>query len=117
MEHIYWKPAVEKMLDFVAGHPQNSTMSEVTAVDADRFIPEIKGRSIQLYSMLSKGVHWEYFTSALVFDESTVKDAIRETCLIISQLGLASHFIPTAYASLLPEKAVAEYITFRKLMS
>ena len=64
------------------------------------------GRSSQLYSTLSKGVHWEFFTSVLVFDEFTVKSAIRDTCLLVGKLGLISHFVPTAFASLEPNEAL-----------
>lgn len=116
LEHIYWKPAVEKMLDFVSTLPQDPVLNDILAIDADSYIDENKGRSVQLYSTLSKGVHWEFFTSALLFDEATVKGVIRDTCLLISHLGLTSHFIPTAYASLEPNKAVEEYINFRKLV-
>jgi hypothetical protein len=115
-EHIYWKPAVESMLDFVSKHSSDPLLAEVLAVDADTYVGETKGRSAQLYSTLSKGVHWEFFTSALLFDESTVKTAIRDTCLLVAHLGLTSHFIPTAYASLEPARALDEYIAFRKLV-
>ena len=115
-EHIYWKPAVERMLDFVSKHQPDPGLTDILAIDAETYIGECKGRSMQLYSTLSKGVHWEFFTSALLFDEATVKNAIRDTCLIVSHLGLTSHFIPTAYASLEPGKAVDEYISFRKLV-
>jgi hypothetical protein len=91
-------------------------LADVLAIDADSYIGETKGRSAQLYSTLSKGVHWEFFTSALLFDESTVKTAIRDTCLLVAQLGLTSHFVPTAYASLEPAEAVDEYISFRKVV-
>jgi len=116
VEHIYWKPAVERMLDFVSTYPSNPALTDILAIDAETYISETKGRSAQLYSSLSKGVHWEFFTSALVFDEATVKNAIRDTCLIVSHLGLTSHFIPTAYASLEPLQAVEEYIAFRRLI-
>ncbi len=115
-EHIYWKPALEAMLDFVSKRKSDPALAEIFAIDADRYIDESKGRSIQLYSMLSKGVHWEFFASALLFDESTVKTAIRDTCLLVSHLGLISHFVPTAYASLDRMRAVDEYIEFRKFV-
>ena len=104
------------MLDFISTLPQDPTLKDILAIDADTYIDENKGRSVQLYSTLSKGVHWEFFTSELLFDETTVKGVIRDTCLLISNLGLTSHFIPTAYASLEPNKAVEEYINFRKLV-
>lgn len=114
LEHIYWKPAVDKMIDFVSNYPTDSALSDILLIDADSYVGRSKGTSTQLYSTLSKGVHWEFFTSSLVFDEVTVKSLIRDTCLLVSHLGLISHFIPTAYASLEPNQAVEEYINFRK---
>ncbi|MDP1978710.1 hypothetical protein [Undibacterium sp.] len=116
LEHIYWKPAVERMLDFVSTIPAEPTLAEVLLIDAEVYIGETRGKSAQLYSTLSKAVHWEFFTSALLFDELTVKTSIRETFLLVSKLGLISHFVPTAYASLKPDEAVEHYISFRKLV-
>lgn len=114
MDHVYWKPAIERMLDFVSSHETPLALAELSEVDAESYINATRGRGQQLYSMLSKGVHWEFFSSSLLFDEATVKSAIRDTCLLVSQLGLTSHFIPTAYASLMPEDALNAYLRFRK---
>jgi len=116
MEHVYWKPAVEKMLDFVSTLPSDPALAELLTLDADSYVSETRGRGAQLYSTLSKGVHWEFFTSALLFDELTVKAAIRDTCLLVSRLGLISHFVPTAYGSLSESEAIAEYVSFRRLL-
>jgi len=116
LEHIYWKPAVYKMIDYVYTLPHDPVFTDILRIDADTYIAESKGRGMQLYSTLSKGVHWEFFTSALLFDEATVKNAIRDTFLLASHLGLTSHFIPTAYASLEPQEAVELYINFRRLV-
>lgn len=115
-DHVYWKPAVDRMLDFVSTISEKDGLSEVLDLDPEHFIDGARGRSAQLYSTLSKGVHWEFFTSVLVFDELTVKTQIRDTLLLIGQLGLASHFIPTAYASLSNDVAVNTYVAFRKEM-
>jgi hypothetical protein len=112
-EHVFWRPAVNKMLDFVS-NVSDPALSEIFALDAENYINEAKGRSLQLYATLSKGVHWEFFTSVLVFDEPTVKTAIRDTCLLVGHLGLTSHFIPTAYASLSPNDALNSYLLFRR---
>lgn len=114
LEHIYWKPAVEKLLDFTSSYKSETALAEILSTDAERYIPRVKGRSLQLYSTLSKGVHWEFFTTPLIFDESTVTNAIRDTILLLSQLALTSHFIPTAYASLPPRDALAAYLEVRK---
>ena len=116
LDHIYWKPAVESMLDYVGTGPSNLALTELLTLDAENFVNTCRGRGSQLYSTLSKGVHWEFFTNALVFDESTVKSALRETVLFVIQLGLASHFVPTALACLDPEEAVKTYAAIRKVI-
>lgn len=114
VDHLYWRPAVERMLDFLSSSQAYPTLPDIRELDAETYINTTKGRSLQLYSTLSKGVHWEFFTSALLFDEITVKSLIRETCLLVGHLGLTSHFIPTAYASLTPDEAVNAYLAFRR---
>ncbi|HOE42053.1 MAG TPA: hypothetical protein PLB25_10555 [Rhodoferax sp.] len=115
-EHIFWKPAINRMLDYVSSLESDPLLADVANIDPDRFIDETKGRSIQLYSTLSKGVHWEFFTSALLFDEATVKNSIRETFLLVANLGLVSHFVHTAYASLAPDEAARCYKAIRRLV-
>lgn len=116
VDHIYWKPAVEEMLDYVSGLPTDPALTEIYSMDSETYLKEASGRSSQLYSMLSKGVHWEFFTSALLFDEQTVKNAIRDTCLLVAHLGLVSHFIPTAFSRLEPMVAVEKYLSYRRLL-
>lgn len=120
MEHVYWKPAVERMLDYVSANQSSPeyasqpAVQEILRIDPLKYVDETRGRSAQLYSTLSKAVHWEFFTTALVFDEPTVKSAIRDACLIVGHLGLTSHFIPTAYCSLAPKQALDTYLLLRK---
>ncbi|WP_073102709.1 hypothetical protein [Pollutimonas bauzanensis] len=115
-DHFFWKPALNRMLDYVSTLEQDPLLADVVNIDPDRFINEARGRSAQLYSTLSKGVHWEFFTSALLFDEATIKSAIRDTFLLVANLGLTSHFVHTAYASLDPVKAVSCYKAIRRLV-
>ncbi len=115
-EYVFWKPAFNRLLDHISAQDADPLLSDIVSIDPDRFIDEIKGRSAQLYSTLSKGVHWEFFTSALLFDEPTVKNMIRDTLVLVANLGLVSHFVHTAYASLPPEEAVNSYKAFRRLV-
>ncbi|MGC4078662.1 MAG: hypothetical protein QM702_16810 [Rubrivivax sp.] len=108
-DHVFWRPALNRTIDYVSSLPTDPLLVDIHSIDPDRFIDETRGRSAQLYSTLSKGVHWEFFTSALLFDETTVKNAIRDTFVLLANLGLASHFIHTAYASLTPVEAVNYY--------
>lgn len=115
-DHVFWKPALARLLDHVSTLATDPLLADVLNIDPDRFIDETKGRSAQLYSTLSKGVHWEFFTSAILFDEVTVKSAIRDAILLVAHLGLASHFVHTAYASLGPDVAVDSYKAIRRLI-
>lgn len=115
-DHVFWKPALDRMLDYVSTLESDTLLADVLNLEPDRFIDETKGRSAQLYSTLSKGVHWEFFTSALLFDEATVKSAIRETFVLVANLGLISHFVHTAYACLGPTDAVSCYKAIRRLV-
>jgi len=115
-DHFFWKPAIDRMLDFLATRPPNERSPDLMDIDPDNYISTVKGRGSQLYSSLSKGVHWEYFTSALVLDDPTIKTLIRDTCVLVAQLGLISHFIPTACASLSPAKALSTYRAFRRAL-
>lgn len=114
LEYLYWKPAVEKLLDFTSSYKSEPALVDILSTDAEAYIPSVKGRSRQLYSTLSKGVHWEFYTTPLVFDESTVTNAIRDTILLLSQLALTSHFVPTAYASLAHKDALDTYLAIRR---
>lgn len=116
-DHIYWKPAVDKMLDHIAGVEYSPEFDELLKIDSENYVSECKGRLVQLYSMLSKAVHWEFFTNELVLDEPTVKNTMRESCLIVGHLGLVSHFISTAFGSLSPNEAVEEYVSFRRAIA
>lgn len=73
----------------------------------------MKGRLGTLYSELSKGVHWKFFSAETEYDEATLKDKIRDLFVLISILGVASQFSPTAYASMDSEAALANYLAFR----
>ncbi len=111
-EHAYWKPSIELALDAI-NSANEAGFSDILSLDPENYIPETRGRSISLYSKLSKGVHWEFFSSSVVLDEGTIKDAVRDTLLTLSAMGLISHFIPTAYRKLNNTDAMAAYLEFR----
>ena len=111
-DHLHWRPAVENLLDFLRTQPPKTEHYDILMLDAENFTDSVKGKSVQLYSTLSKGVHWEFFSSAFVFDAPSVKTHIQDTLLLVSQLGLISHFIPTAHASLSYPKALEAYVSF-----
>lgn len=60
-EHIYWKPAIMQMVNFLSGHEGHVHLSDVIGLDPDNYVSMAKGLSLQLYSAFSKGVHWEFF--------------------------------------------------------
>ena len=117
MDHLYWKPAIENAVDFLSAYAPEPLLVDIISADPEKFIATTRGVSAQLYSTLSKGVHWEFFNSLLLLDEPTVKLTIKEACITMAKLGLISHFIPTAYACIDKNKAVEAYIDFRRVVS
>jgi hypothetical protein len=114
-DHVYWQPAVENIIDYLGDIPEvPPELVEIFSADPKKYIDITKGSCMQLYSQLSKGVHWEYFSSAIQMDEVTVKNLVRETLVTVASVGLISQFIPTAYASLSPEDALANFVKLRK---
>jgi hypothetical protein len=111
-EHVYWRPAVEAALDFIATD-NSDILQDLRSLEPDKYVGYIRGRCAALYSTLSKGVHWDFFTSSIILDEGTIKDSIRETLLALGSMALISHFIPTSYRSLDHAAAVEAYKALR----
>ncbi len=114
VDHVYWKPAVEAALDYLAEHGGGESLHELQAMDPETFTSSTKGKCAALYSTLSKGVHWDFFVSSVVMDEGTLKDSIRDCFIQVGNLGFVSHFVPTAYRSLDRTDALVAYNEFRK---
>lgn len=114
VDHVYWRPAVEAALDYLVENGGEG-QAELQALNPESFTAETRGRCSDLYSKLSKGVHWDFFVSSVVLDEITLKDAIRDCLIRISGLGFVSHFVPTAYRSLDKNTALDTYKEFRKV--
>lgn len=115
-DHLVWRPAYNDLLDSVS-NSRLGDLDEITGIDADSFIPRMKGKFRNLYSSLSKGVHWDFFNSSIEYDESTLKTDLQDMFTQISILGLASHFVPTAHSSLNTAEALSIYIEIRSQLS
>lgn len=113
-DHVYWRPAVEAALDFLAEQDDTDTFAELKAIDPETFTASTRGRSSALYSKLSKGVHWDFFVSSVIMDEGTLRDAIQDCFTLVGNLGFVSHFVPTAYRSLDHASALVAYNEFRR---
>lgn len=111
-EHVYWRTAIENTIDFVASDTSEA-LQDIRALDPNTYVSYLRGRSSALYSTLSKGVHWDFFASSVVLDEVTIKDATRETLLLLGGAALLSHFVPTCYRVLDPTVALDAYKTLR----
>jgi hypothetical protein len=110
VDHLFWRPAVEAALDFVVSLPATPILDEFLRIEADTFISTARGRGGAIYSQLSKGVHWEFFSSAsTTFDPTTVRQVIADTFTWVCQLALVSHFLPGAHGCLSTENAVQAY--------
>jgi hypothetical protein len=114
LDHVYWKPAVEAALDYLSQSGEAEVVGELQTMDPETFTSSTKGRCAELYSKLSKGVHWDFFVTSVVMDEGTLKDAIRDCFIQVGNMGFVSHFVPTAYRSLQKTDALVAYSNFRK---
>jgi hypothetical protein len=112
-EHVYWIPAVEEMLDYI-DNDNSESLGDLKKLEPIKYVGFTKGKCASLYSTLSKGVHWEFFTSSIVMDEGTIKDSIRDMLVTVGGMSLVSHFIPTAYRSLDRGGALDSYKAFRE---
>jgi hypothetical protein len=112
-DHLFWKPGLERALNHIDenGH---LALAEIKGRDPDRFVVRTKGQMQSLYSTLSKGVHWEFFTSGIIMDEVTLKEGIKDAFSLIGGLALVSHFIPTAVGCLPADEAVNTYISLKE---
>ncbi|GJD47235.1 hypothetical protein AFCDBAGC_5127 [Methylobacterium cerastii] len=113
VDHVYWRPATEAALDYLAAYTGEGDLTELKKADPEAFIGKTKGRCAAIYSTLSKGVHWEFFTSAVTMDEGTLKDTLRDCLLQVGTLGFFSHFVSTSYRALEKDVALAAYLEFR----
>lgn len=112
-DHLFWRPALENALNHIENE-NSSYLDSFKTHDPEKFVGRTKGRMQSLYSSLSKGVHWEFFTSEIIMDEVTIKEAIKDSLSILSDLALVSHFIPTAVGCLKPNEAVQAYISLKE---
>ena len=111
-DHLFWRPAFERLLEKIDSFG-SAQFPDITSLEPHNFTPTMKGRLANLYSSLSKGVHWEFFAPEAEYDEATLKDKLRDLFVLISMLGLTAHFSPTAYASMSDDDALSAYLNFR----
>ncbi|MEQ8965567.1 MAG: hypothetical protein RID91_07070 [Azospirillaceae bacterium] len=91
---IYWRPAVENFIDSSTEIDKFTLISEIHRIDPEKFVTSIRGRAMQLYPSLSKGVHGEVLLPIeTLYDTSTVQESLRESIQLVAKLGLVSHWI------------------------
>ncbi|ARE85382.1 hypothetical protein ROSMUCSMR3_03936 [Roseovarius mucosus] len=115
-DHLIWRPAYSELLDQIQNSGRDE-FEELISIEPEAFVPRMRGELGRLYSSLSKGVHWDFFNSAIEYDESSIKANLQDLFSRVSILGLTSHFIPTAYSSLMPDDAFDIYAQMRSHVS
>lgn len=115
-DHLIWRPAFGDLLDKIQ-ESRRDGFEEITRIEPEAFVPRMRGDLGRLYSSLSKGVHWDFFNSAIEYDESSMKANLQDLFSRVSILGLTSHFIPTAYSPLTAEDALDMYAQMRSNLS
>jgi hypothetical protein len=107
-DHLLWRPAAQQMLGAVTD--QGVWLAELAANDMELFISRKRDEIGRLYSSLSKGIHHEFvMPPGTLYDRSTVRNLVLSTVRQVAELGLVSHFIAHASATLNSEEALATF--------
>lgn len=107
-DHLVWRPAVQQMLGVAKGG--GNWFAQLGAISPDSFVTRKRDEISRLYSSLSKGIHHEFvLPPGTLYDRATVVDLVQRTIHLIADIGLVSHFIPHASASLSPDDAMATF--------
>lgn len=110
-DELFWRPAFINALDYIDNNGLiRSPLMET--VEPDRFIGRTKSELSRLYSLLSKGVHWDYLTPEAMLDPDTLSVALDDCESYISLLAFTSHFIPTSYGRIDKARAYELYSEF-----
>ncbi|WP_440980076.1 hypothetical protein ACQHGV_07905 [Sphingomonas pseudosanguinis] len=95
-DELFWRPAFVSALDYIDSNGLDRSALMAT-MEPDRYISRTKAELSRLYSLLSKGVHWDYLTPEAMLDPDTLLVALDDCQSYISLLAFTSHFIPTSY--------------------
>ena len=108
-EELFWRPAYTALLSYF--EEKNLSKSPLmNNIEPSLFVTRAKTKMNQLYSTLSKGVHWDYLAPTVMLDSETIATTIEDTLAYVKLLGITSHFIPTCYGRLNKEEACQIYL-------
>lgn len=110
-DELFWRPAFINALDYIDDHNLERTPL-MGDIEPPNFIGRVKSELTRLYSLLSKGVHWDYLTPEAMLDPDTLLVALEDCRAHIGLLAFTSHFIPTSYGRI--DKALA-YQIYREI--
>ncbi len=115
-EHIYWKSALETLIDKVPDGRGGEWFVKIRNIGSEKFCSSIRGELRRLYSTLSKGIHHEFvIPTESVFDYETISNAIRDSLYIIASLGLALNSISHTPYKISLEKSINYYENLQKV--
>ncbi|QTA88540.1 hypothetical protein [Desulfonema magnum] len=114
-EHIFWKNAIEKLLDNVPTGRGGEWLARIRNIGSEGFCSNIRRELRRLYSTLSKGIHHEFVISTeSIFDRSTISNLIQDSFYIIASLGLAINSVSHIPFRISFEKSLDYYENFQK---
>ncbi|WP_156381559.1 hypothetical protein [Aurantimonas sp. Leaf443] len=107
-EELFWRPAFTNAVDYVDdnGFVRSELMQ---TMEPDQFIGRMKSELSRLYSVLSKGVHWDYLAPEAILDPDTLLVALDDSQSYVALLAFTSHFIPTSYGRIAKSQAYQLY--------
>lgn len=107
-DELFWRPAFINAIDYI--DENDLIRSELMeTIEPERFINRTKSELSRLYSLLSKGVHWDYLAPEAMLDPDTLLVALDDCQSYITLLAFTSHFIPTSYGRIDKARAYQLY--------
>ncbi len=104
-DHLVWRPALQQLLGGTSGG--GNWLAQLGAISYESFTTRKRDEIGRLYSSLSKGIHHEFvLPPGALYDRATVVDLVQRTIHEVADIGLVSHFVAHACASLKHTDAV-----------
>lgn len=92
-DHLLWQPAHQRLL--AASPTGGSWLADLARIPAESFVPRKRDEITRLYSSLSKGIHHEFvMPPGALYDRTTVVDLVQRAVRVVSDIAVASHFVP-----------------------
>lgn len=108
-DELVWRPAFSNLADAAPLNGDSRWLSELLLVSPDSFCARKREAVGQLFSHLSKAVHFEAVTPAISIDAVTAIELVQRVIREVAEAALVSHFVPHAFSCYGFDEAIAGF--------